>query len=269
MWGGPDRVDDAIDAFRQVVRREPTDGLAHFRLGVAHRMRYDSDRRRDGDFQAAVESWSRALELDPNQYIWRRRIQQYGPRLDKPYPFYDWVPTAREQIVARGEEPSPLVVEPRGSEFAEPIDAFETVASQTSEPDPLARVLRDEGEFITIETVAVPAEVDAGESTRVHVIFRPIVERLAHWNNEADDMVVWVNPPPGWDVDSQMSIHPVPPTAVSQETRTVEVELRPGASAAAGDASIPGYALYYVCEDVNGICMYRRHDLELKVSVRR
>ena len=43
-------------------------------------------------------------------------MQQYGPRLDKPYPFYDWVETAREEIRARGETPSPLRVEPAGAE---------------------------------------------------------------------------------------------------------------------------------------------------------
>ena len=68
-------------------------------------MRYDSAHRREGDFQRAVEAWSRALEIDPNNYIFRRRIQQYGPRLSKPYPFYDWVSRARDEITARGETP--------------------------------------------------------------------------------------------------------------------------------------------------------------------
>jgi hypothetical protein len=30
---------------------------------------------------------------------------------------------------------------------------------------------------------------------------------------------------------------------------------------------IPGYALYYVCEDVEGLCLYRRQDLELQFTV--
>lgn len=55
-----------------------------FRLGVAYRARYDSLLRQPGDFRKAVEHWERALALDANQYIWRRRIQQYGPRFDKP-----------------------------------------------------------------------------------------------------------------------------------------------------------------------------------------
>ena len=30
-----------------------------------------------------------------------------------------------------------------------------------------------------------------------------------------------------------------------------------------------GYAIYWVCEDVNGVCMYRRQDLEVEVRPRR
>ena len=71
-----------------------------------------------GRFRKAVEHWERALALDSNQYIWRRRIQQYGPRLDKPYPFYDWIPEARADIEARGQSPVTLAVEPAGAEFA-------------------------------------------------------------------------------------------------------------------------------------------------------
>jgi hypothetical protein len=57
-----------------------------------YRARYDSLLRQPGDFRKAVEHWERALALDSNQYTWRRRIQQYGPRLDKLHPYYDWIP---------------------------------------------------------------------------------------------------------------------------------------------------------------------------------
>ena len=50
VWGGAGRVDQAIDAYERVVSEQPEDGMAHFRLGVAYRMRYDSDGRRDDDF---------------------------------------------------------------------------------------------------------------------------------------------------------------------------------------------------------------------------
>jgi len=265
VWGGAGRVDQAIDAYARVVDAEPEDGMAHFRLGVAHRMRYDSDGRRDGDFQRAVDEWSTALDIDPNQYIWRRRIQQYGPRLDKPYPFYDWVVSAREELRARGEEPSPLSVEPRGSEFASPERDFNATLEAPAEPDPQGRVLRDQDQFVDVESVAVPAEIAPSSVTRLHFSFRPIERTKAHWNNEAEEMVVWLDPPEGWEVETRMFSHPLPPEIVSLETRVIEAEIRAPEELGRGPVLIPGYALYYVCEDVNGICMYRRQDLEVVV----
>jgi len=70
-------------------------------LGEAYRKRYESNFRQPEDFQKAVEQWSAALEIDPNQYIWCRRIQQYGPRLDKPYSFYDWSILSQRQVSSR------------------------------------------------------------------------------------------------------------------------------------------------------------------------
>ena len=32
---------------------------------------------------------------------------------------------------------------------------------------------------------------------------------------------------------------------------------------------VPAYALYYVCEDVDGLCLYRRQDLSIPIRVRR
>lgn len=269
VWGGAGRIDQAIDAYERVVRMRQGDGMAYFRLGVAYRMRYDSEARREGDFQKAVDSWSAALDVDPNQYIWRRRIQQYGPRLDKPYPFYDWVLTAREEIRARGEEPVPLTVEPRGSEFASPQREFVAAEETPSEPDALGRVLRDENRFIDLEAVAVPARVHPGDVTRLHLSFRPIERTKAHWNNEAEEMVVWLDPPEGWTVDARMYTHPLPPEIVSLETRVIEADVRAPEELGRGPVTIPGYALYYVCEDVNGICMYRRQDLAVEVHPRR
>ena len=70
VWGGPGRVNDAIAAYEEAVRQDEDDGMTHFRLGVAYRMRYDGLGRRDSDFQQAVDEWSTALAIDPNQYIW-------------------------------------------------------------------------------------------------------------------------------------------------------------------------------------------------------
>lgn len=115
LWGGNEKLNDAIAAYKQAIELAPEDGRAYFRLGVCHRRRYEMDQRQESDFRDAVTMWGLALDCDPNQYIWRRRIQQYGPRLDKPYPFYDWVPTAEAVIRKRGETPIVLPVRPGGA----------------------------------------------------------------------------------------------------------------------------------------------------------
>lgn len=267
LWS-PDRINDAVDAYREALKRDPRDARARFRLGVAYRKRYDSGMRRADDFQSAVEQWTQALDLNPNQYIWRRRIQQYGPRLDKPYPFYDWVHTARKEILARGETPAPLVVEPGGAEYAKPLKRFETAHAVREEPDPKGKIHRDNGKFVLLETAAVPPVVSPGESARFHLVFRPNAVNKAHWNNEADGLLLWLNPSDGWALDNRSLMLPNPRKAVSQEARTIEFEAKSPAGAKPGTGGITGYALYYVCEDVNGVCLYRRQDLTLRVRVR-
>ena len=267
LWGDAEDLDSAIAALADGVKQHPEDGWSRFRLGVALRKRYDSPSRRDDDFQRAVEAWTEALALDPNQYIWRRRIQQYGPRLDKPYPFYDWVPEARVAIETRGEMPLPLIVEPGGAEFAAPSDDFESNTPSVAEPDPDGKVYRDQPPLIEMETVVVPSKLDPGDAARVHVVFRPDQARKAHWNNEVDDLVFWIRPPDGWRVDQQQHRVAVPRQAVSQETRYLEFELR-SPDDFRGSASVDAYALYYVCEDVDGTCLYRRRDVTIELRSR-
>src|SRR5712692_5993278 len=124
LWGGEQQVNAALDAYTRSLGFNLKDAAAQFRLGVCYRRRYESEHRQAGDFQAAIDHWSRALDLDPNHYIWRRRIQQYGPRLDKPYAFYDWVNDAEKEIANRGEKPVALKVRPGGAEVAHPVAAF-------------------------------------------------------------------------------------------------------------------------------------------------
>lgn len=267
VWGGREPFANAIAAYEQALKLNPHDELAEFRLGVAYRMRYDSDRRRAQDFQHAVTHWSRALEMNPNQYIFRRRIQQYGPRLSKPYPFYDWVAEARREIRARGLEPATVTVEPMGAEIAQPERSFPQSDVVEREPDPQEKILRDGGQFIRTETTVVPPVIDPGGAARVHIVFRPNWETKAHWNNEVNGLVLWVNPPEGWPVDHRAQTLANPPQSTSQEIRRVEFEVRAPPNAA-GRVTIPAYALYYVCEDVNGICMYRRQDLRIPLEVR-
>lgn len=266
LWGGPGQLQTAIEAYEQAITLEPDHAVAQFRLGVVYRMRYDSDSREPGDFQKAVDHWTKSLDIDPNNYITRRRLQQFGPRLDKPYPFYDWVVEAQQEIRARGEDPIDLTVQPGGAEFAHPAKTFE-VAAEGTEPDPEGKIARDQRGFVRLETTVVPHRLRPGEASRVHLVLRPTEAIKAHWNNEVGPLVVWVTPPEGWSTDRRNLTVPNPPEAVSREPRKVEFELRAPEAATAGQYPIPAYTLYYVCEDVHGVCLYRRQDFTVRVEV--
>lgn len=267
LWGGEKRLDEVIAGYSEIVRQQQDDAAAHFRLGVAHRRRGDSPRRRPGDFAAAIEHWGKALDLNPNQYIWRRRIQQYGPRLAKPYPFYDWVETARQEIEARGGTPWPLPVEPRGAELATPSREFD-VAEAPTPPSNADRIRRDQKGYIELEATVVPAAIRPGSSARLHLVFRPGKTLQSHWNNEAEDMTLWLQAPDGWKLDRSHLTHPNPPQLVSDEARHFELEVQ-SPEDAAGSVVLSGFALYYVCEDVKGACLYRRQDISVQLRVGR
>ena len=264
LWGDVAGVTAAIQKYQEILNVEPRKGRTAFRLGVAFRRRYDSPARRPEDFAKAVASWGAALALDPNQYIWRRRIQQYGPRLAKPYSFYDWVNMARSDIGARGDLPVTLDVEPGGAEFAYPDSDFQIESDLGENPDPEGRIYRDQNGLVAIEALVVPGTT--GDVARVHVVLRPDENRQVHWNNEVEDMVLWVDADEGIEVDQARHVYEVPENPVSVEERRVEFEVRVSGESAKGTGEIKGYALYYICEDVNGQCLYRRQDFSLRMT---
>ncbi|MDA0351750.1 MAG: hypothetical protein O3A10_06025 [Chloroflexi bacterium] len=265
-WAGAARLDDAMAAVDAAIALEPSD-RAHFVAGVIARMRYDSDGRQAGDFGRAARHWATALEIGPNNYIWRRRLQQYGPRLDKPYPFYDWVPAARAEIAARGEVPVALAVEPGGAEFAEPTATFEVATGPASEPDAAGRIDRDIEGLVTVEATSIPPTAVPGDPLRVHLTLRPDATLGAHWNNEMAPTQLWVQAPAGWELDRALGEVELPPEETSDEPRSFEFELRAPVDAPAGDAIVEAYALYFVCDDATGVCMYRRQDIPLTLTV--
>lgn len=255
--------DTAISLYDGVLAKEPENAVAHFGRGVALRMRSESSRRQSSDFQEAVNAWGRALDLDPNHYIYRRRIQQYGPRLTKPYPFYDWVTKARSEIAGRGEKPVKLEVEPGGAEIAKPSRSFDITADAVN-PDPNGQVNRDTKQLIQISTVTVPARTKPGGTVRLHLSFRPASG--VHWNNEAEPVQVWVDPPPGGTLQKTLSTLPLARTAESSEVRRTEIEVKIGVNSA--PLHLQGYALYYACEEETGTCMFLRQDFRIQVATR-
>ena len=264
LWGGPSRVDDAIAAYTQAVKKNVKDSDSLFRLGVAFRMRYESTSRRAGDFQRAVDHWGQALARDPNQYIWRRRIQQYGPRLDKPYPFYDWVKRAVAEINSRGDTPVALAVQPGGAEIARPARQFIVERPKQTSPDPRGRINRDKVRLIETEVAVVPATGSAGRDFRIHVTFIPSRKLKAHWNNESQPLRLWVNAPKGWRVSRRLLVARQGPAAESKETRRLDFEVK-APSTATGITKLKAYALYYVCEEADGTCLFLRQDITLEI----
>jgi tetratricopeptide (TPR) repeat protein len=268
IWGGAEQSDQAIDAYTRALALDPSDKNALFRLGVAHRMRHESARRKPDDFQAAIDAWGRALELDPNRYIWRRRIEQYGPTLAKPYAFYDWVAQARAEISRRGDTPIPLTVEPYGSELAGPVRDVHAAKSGPSEPDPKGQIRRDEQRLIEAELVVVPRRVRPGQAVRVHVTFRPSAARKARWNNESTPLRVWIVGAEGWTISSRLLEAPEPDQPESVEVRRLEFEVK-APSTAEGKTRLAAYALYNTCEEAGGRCLFLRQDLTAEVEVAR
>lgn len=261
-------IDATVGALRLFSAQHPEDARALFRLGVALRMRYDSAQRQGSDFQDALLAWSGALTARPNEYIWRRRIQQYGPALDKPYPFYPWVDEALAALVDRGEAVPVLSAALTQSERAAPQRRF-VGAEDAVESDPEGAILRDDGGWLEVDT-AVAHHTDAADPVaRVHVAFRPRTDSGVHWNNEAEPLVVWFGDetlPDGWALGSQwVRVAGETSDVVSSEVRSAEVELRlpPGAK-----GTLSGYALFYACEDVDGVCTYLRRDFTVDVVAR-
>lgn len=260
----------AIEAYKNAIALEAADGRSHFRLGVAYRRRYERKARQPGDAQAAVEHWQSALAIDPNQYIWRRRIQQYGPRLDKPYNFYFWIEDARGAIYARAEEAVKLWIEPRGSEIAPPgpsTSKARVVPVPPPNPDPNKRILLDHDRFVLIEPMVVPAHVRPGYNVRVRVDYHIRQPRNPWWNNEADDLAIWLDLPETISLGEGRLSYPNPKTPETRESRTVEFELEVAKNAAAGPVEIPAYSLYYVCERKRGKCRFIRQDFTFKLTV--
>jgi tetratricopeptide (TPR) repeat protein len=270
-FGATSELDAAVEALEKAVEADPSDGYNRFSLGAALRRRYETPGvRRVADAQSAVERWAEALEIDPNHYIRRRRLQQYGPRLDQPYDFYYWVVEARRDIRARGEKPHVLTAEPTGAEILAPRRRGESGAESEEDlvnRDPEGRIVRDERGLVQIETMMTPPKIRPGKRLRARVTFRLNEATHPYWNNEADDLMMWAGLPEGLSFGERQMTFPNPETPETQELRQVEFEIVASSELARGSYEIPAYALYYVCEDEGGVCYYFRQDFTLSVEI--
>ena len=176
-----------------------------FRAGVALRMRFDGSQVRGTDLQGCI-AWFAALMGVPNQYIWRRRIQQWGPPLDKPYAFYDWVAAARAEVQERGERPVTLRVPLSRAERALRSRSVPVPAGGAVEPDPDGRVTKDPGRLVRLE-VAVALNT-AAVGPRIRILCGALRLRgaapaardeLAHGRIAT---LLWLDPGEGWRISS-------------------------------------------------------------------
>ena len=257
-------IDPWVVRLERQAHERPEDPLLAFRAGVALRMRYDGAAALADDFQAAIDHWTRALALDPNQYIWRRRIQQYGPRMDKPYNFYFWVDAAQNAIRRRGEQPIELVAELTPAELAQPRRSF--AQPRGVEPDPEGRIERDETGLVQVESAVAFATDEKRTSASVHIALRPNAELEAHWNNESEPERIWLGTdmPGTWTLSERLIEGEPVKHPVSDEVRRHNFELRLPEGSEGG--SLKGYLLFYVCEGAEGTCRYLRRDFEIPIE---
>ncbi len=257
----------AVAAFEKEVAANDASADSWFRLGCSLRARHDSEYREPGDFQGAITAWTKALELNPPNYIFNRRLQQYGPRLMKPYPFYTWVQEAQEAIAARGDEVPPLTVALEGSELALPdrqgVQASEVAAI---EPDPTNALPRDAMGLVKFESVVAPTPATAGQNARIYLRFVPDNGQGVTWDNEAGELRVWLKTPDGLVLAEQLLVGEIPPKSSSNEIRSLEFEAAIS-DASRGKTAIEGYALYYVCSGESDECVYLRQDFSLSMDV--
>ena len=210
---------EAVSAFATEIEADAGNAEAWFRLGCSYRARHDSPGQEPGDFQDAITAWTKALELKPANYIFRRRVQQYGPRLMKPYPFYTWVEQALNEVAARGESVPTLRVALEGSEIALPAQrgAKEASAVSESEPDADAAIPRDGKGLIALRTVVAPAPVSIGQNARVYLRFSPDADQEVTWDNEAGVLQVWVKDGEGYVLTQHLLASEVPAQSSSSE----------------------------------------------------
>ena len=243
-----------------------------FAYGVAHRKAYDQGGV-DADpeqLTRALLSWRHALKANPNNYIWRRRLQQYGPRLDKPYPFYDWVATARKELLTRGLQPHPLRTEPMGAEIAHPLRKA-SPAHVFLHPDPDHKLAHDDFKVVKCSTFVVPHTKTPLTSVRVLISLTPSRIQNAKWNDEAGASTVRLVPPEGWK-SSKPSIV-ISPSAAAQSTiatatRYVEFELHRPGKAPADQATRFDFQLYYnVCYGEDRVCQFFRRDVSVDYAL--
>ena len=115
--------------------------------------------------------------------------------------------------------------------------------------------------------VVVPAAAKPGQSARFHLTFRFAPTTTDHWNNEAEPLRVWIDPPDGIVASQQLVEAEKPKPATSTEGRTVGFEVQVPKDAS-GTIRIPVYTLYHLCDNAQGQCRFLRLDVSVQLEVK-
>jgi len=267
---GPSAADFevALAALQRATEADASDSRARFRLGVALRLRHDSPWAKREDFQAALDLWGAALRANPSQYIWRRRIQQWGPRLDKPYPFYGWVEEARAALLREGREPPPVLIQLTSSERSGQ-GGTRGPRAEEAPPDPDGKVPRDESGWVELDVTVVPHTEDQGkeQATRgvqVHLSLRPSVRHAAHWSGETGPVQVWLEDAAELGLERALLSVPVPASEESLETLRADFTVQAGRA-----TTLHGTAYYFVCGGKDGECRFLAQEFEVDLRPRQ
>lgn len=238
----------AVKAALMALEKKESASLK-FQAGVLARWLHDH-RQSNDSFQRAIDHWRNALALVPEQYIWRRRIQQYGPRLDKPYPFYSWITTAREDLQKRKIEPLPLAFEPTSSEMATPRHKNEQVDKAKRHPDPENK-LPARSSLLSISCTTIPHTNDP-DRVLLHFNLKPA--QGAHWSSDAQDLALWLKSANGdWIFLSDTASALNAKSDTSDEARTLEVDFSPSEW---GGGEFVFY--YSICDSKDAVCRFAK-----------
>ena len=195
-------------------------------------------------------------------------MEQYGPRAEKPYPFYTWVDQAVKEIKERGEKPVELKVVLTASEKAEKA-RFAEDKGEVTNPGPKSKITTDSS-MVKLRSTVVPgvatimkSRTRSAKTMRVYLRLSP---ETAKWNNESMPLKVWVDEKSNGRTSKRLLEFPNPKEAESNETRLIEFEFEPKGSEG---GTISGFALYNVCENESGQCVLRRQDFEIEIPVEK
>lgn len=267
LAGKPQQIKEAIATFQLAIDADDGDEAAWFGQGVAYRIRYDRPERDAGDFQAALDAWRKAAQLDPANAIYLARLQQYGPCIDKPFSFYDWIETAREDITHREETPVVLICEPVGAEVSPPEAKFRFNKRKGPDSPALGKAAVDRRPIVEV-TSACAAETKKrkGSIVQIYVTCRLAPGSEATWSNEGEPMQLWLETPKTGRLGVRYLAYQQPKEPRTVEERVLSFPLR--LASAKSSLTLEGTLLYFVHDGPNAPAQPMKQDVRIKVKVR-